>query len=216
MKVKLGVIFVFFFLMIRRPPRSTQSRSSAASDVYKRQHQNLFDVGDGPEGGGDEIDIGPGQPVGTDPDLDVPGDRVPAGAAQRIQARVRPQELLPRRLRVPVRRGAHRGKGGDLSRQPFRLGGRDLRAQHRGDGVPVGKETAHSPRQEQGKERETEEAEKEEPADRLPDEGTPGKTPVDPPQGRLFAQPGSPFTPGTGRRYTRKGPTGSGSPAAKA
>ena len=30
--------FGFFFLMIRRPPRSTQSRSSAASDVYKRQH----------------------------------------------------------------------------------------------------------------------------------------------------------------------------------
>eukprot|EP00657_Telonema_sp_P-1_P005861 TRINITY_DN23627_c0_g1_i1.p1 TRINITY_DN23627_c0_g1~~TRINITY_DN23627_c0_g1_i1.p1 ORF type:complete len:109 (-),score=39.63 TRINITY_DN23627_c0_g1_i1:271-597(-) len=28
---------VFVFLMIRRPPRSTQSRSSAASDVYKRQ-----------------------------------------------------------------------------------------------------------------------------------------------------------------------------------
>ena len=26
-----------FFVMIRRPPRSTQSRSSAASDVYKRQ-----------------------------------------------------------------------------------------------------------------------------------------------------------------------------------
>src|SRR5450756_3206656 len=32
-----GIVFVFFFLMIRRPPRSTQSRSSAASDVYKRQ-----------------------------------------------------------------------------------------------------------------------------------------------------------------------------------
>ena len=37
-----GVVFglaykIFFFLMIRRPPRSTQSRSSAASDVYKRQ-----------------------------------------------------------------------------------------------------------------------------------------------------------------------------------
>ena len=30
-------IMCFFFLMIRRPPRSTQSRSSAASDVYKRQ-----------------------------------------------------------------------------------------------------------------------------------------------------------------------------------
>ncbi|WP_460413873.1 hypothetical protein [Staphylococcus aureus] len=26
-----------FFLMIRRPPRSTQGVSSAASDVYKRQ-----------------------------------------------------------------------------------------------------------------------------------------------------------------------------------
>eukprot|EP00831_Metopus_contortus_P005113 TRINITY_DN1191_c0_g1_i3.p1 TRINITY_DN1191_c0_g1~~TRINITY_DN1191_c0_g1_i3.p1 ORF type:complete len:365 (-),score=26.12 TRINITY_DN1191_c0_g1_i3:143-1237(-) len=29
--------FCFFFLMIRRPPRSTQGVSSAASDVYKRQ-----------------------------------------------------------------------------------------------------------------------------------------------------------------------------------
>src|SRR5680860_1773938 len=28
--------------MIRRPPRSTQSRSSAASDVYKRQLVTLF------------------------------------------------------------------------------------------------------------------------------------------------------------------------------
>src|SRR5680860_1043331 len=34
--------------MIRRPPRSTQSRSSAASDVYKRQRENsrtMRDVG---------------------------------------------------------------------------------------------------------------------------------------------------------------------------
>ena len=31
------MVFVFFFLRIRRPPISTQSRSSAASDVYKRQ-----------------------------------------------------------------------------------------------------------------------------------------------------------------------------------
>ena len=31
-----------FFLMIRRPPRSTQSRSSAASDVYKRQLEDRF------------------------------------------------------------------------------------------------------------------------------------------------------------------------------
>ena len=36
--------------MIRRPPRSTQSRSSAASDVYKRQLQvegNAHAVGGG-------------------------------------------------------------------------------------------------------------------------------------------------------------------------
>src|SRR5450756_786522 len=33
--------------MIRRPPRSTQSRSSAASDVYKRQHQQR-PAGDSP------------------------------------------------------------------------------------------------------------------------------------------------------------------------
>src|SRR5680860_58582 len=32
--------------MIRRPPRSTQSRSSAASDVYKRQ--KLYIAADGP------------------------------------------------------------------------------------------------------------------------------------------------------------------------
>ena len=31
--------FLFFLLMIRRPPRSTLDRSSAASDVYKRQPQ---------------------------------------------------------------------------------------------------------------------------------------------------------------------------------
>src|SRR5450756_3218437 len=31
--------------MIRRPPRSTQSRSSAASDVYKRQGQVVSLVG---------------------------------------------------------------------------------------------------------------------------------------------------------------------------
>ena len=31
------LLSLFFFLMIRRPPRSTLDRSSAASDVYKRQ-----------------------------------------------------------------------------------------------------------------------------------------------------------------------------------
>ena len=38
--------------MIRRPPRSTQSRSSAASDVYKRQiqrrHQKLIEIAPSP------------------------------------------------------------------------------------------------------------------------------------------------------------------------
>ena len=33
----LGCLVLVFFLMIRRPPRSTLDRSSAASDVYKRQ-----------------------------------------------------------------------------------------------------------------------------------------------------------------------------------
>ena len=37
-----GVCIFFFFLMIRQPPRSTQSRSSAASDVYKRQGVDKF------------------------------------------------------------------------------------------------------------------------------------------------------------------------------
>src|SRR5680860_1868594 len=32
--------------MIRRPPRSTQSRSSAASDVYKRQQQRHWQAPD--------------------------------------------------------------------------------------------------------------------------------------------------------------------------
>eukprot|EP00657_Telonema_sp_P-1_P006100 TRINITY_DN24136_c0_g1_i1.p1 TRINITY_DN24136_c0_g1~~TRINITY_DN24136_c0_g1_i1.p1 ORF type:complete len:165 (-),score=44.58 TRINITY_DN24136_c0_g1_i1:318-812(-) len=32
---------IFFFLTIRQPQRSTQSRSSAASDVYKRQTRDI-------------------------------------------------------------------------------------------------------------------------------------------------------------------------------
>src|SRR5665254_13008 len=32
-----------FFLMIRRPPRSTRVRSSAASDVYKRQSVSIVE-----------------------------------------------------------------------------------------------------------------------------------------------------------------------------
>ena len=40
--VLLECIFFFFFLRIWRPPRSTQSRSSAASDVYKRQNYSMI------------------------------------------------------------------------------------------------------------------------------------------------------------------------------
>src|SRR5450756_2749736 len=53
--------------MIRRPPRSTQSRSSAASDVYKRQ------VVDGPQVQPDELDhdvdllLGEAQPLERGP-----------------------------------------------------------------------------------------------------------------------------------------------------
>ena len=38
-----------FFLMIRRPPRSTLDRSSAASDVYKRQLLSYDESLDGVE-----------------------------------------------------------------------------------------------------------------------------------------------------------------------
>src|SRR5678816_3936828 len=36
---------IVFFLMIRRPPRSTLDRSSAASDVYKRQVETIAGAG---------------------------------------------------------------------------------------------------------------------------------------------------------------------------
>src|SRR5680860_215602 len=57
--------------MIRRPPRSTQSRSSAASDVYKRQ-----------------ADLGLAAEAGLAVDLHPAGaaDRRPAGAADRERA----------------------------------------------------------------------------------------------------------------------------------
>ena len=40
-KGHLFVYVSFFFLMIRRPPRFTEGRSSAASDVYKRQDERI-------------------------------------------------------------------------------------------------------------------------------------------------------------------------------
>ena len=49
--------FVLFFLRIRLPPRSTQSRSSAASDVYKRQFKLRDEM---MKRGQDWIDLDPG------------------------------------------------------------------------------------------------------------------------------------------------------------
>src|SRR5678810_138056 len=40
--IKIVGCLLIFFLMIRRPPRSTLDRSSAASDVYKRQVQRYW------------------------------------------------------------------------------------------------------------------------------------------------------------------------------
>src|SRR5450756_1240853 len=53
--------------MIRRPPRSTQSRSSAASDVYKRQVQSLVDALSNDHRG--EPLEGPAQALAADPEL---------------------------------------------------------------------------------------------------------------------------------------------------
>ena len=62
MSVASDRALLFFFVMIRRPPRSTLDRSSAASDVYKRQ--DLIDAGgdaghlrDGDHDGGVEKEL---------------------------------------------------------------------------------------------------------------------------------------------------------------
>ena len=61
----------FFFLMIRRPPRSTLDRSSAASDVYKRQVD--------PPGGGPRLV----EAEGSERDADLGGPAV-GGAARAL------------------------------------------------------------------------------------------------------------------------------------
>src|SRR5664280_3374286 len=67
--------------MIRRPPRSTLSSSSAASDVYKRQGEEhrvpvdarLAECAE--EGAGSVVDEDPGQPDPDDEQGDVTGQR---------------------------------------------------------------------------------------------------------------------------------------------
>ena len=73
------ILFLFFFLMIRRPPRSTLDRSSAASDVYKRQ---VLELGVGDVAGlafrlADPVD----RDLVTTPSGDVPVHAVNAGIA---------------------------------------------------------------------------------------------------------------------------------------
>ena len=50
-------VVCFFFLMIRRPPRSTLDRSSAASDVYKRQAEGLLPARVTSAGEGDSVHV---------------------------------------------------------------------------------------------------------------------------------------------------------------
>eukprot|EP00656_Telonema_subtile_P030565 TRINITY_DN33546_c0_g1_i1.p1 TRINITY_DN33546_c0_g1~~TRINITY_DN33546_c0_g1_i1.p1 ORF type:complete len:214 (-),score=33.48 TRINITY_DN33546_c0_g1_i1:10-651(-) len=52
--------------MMRRPPRSTLSSSSAASDVYKRQHVHVHGVAKGAAGGGPSMDISTGDFMSKD------------------------------------------------------------------------------------------------------------------------------------------------------
>src|SRR5665811_1954927 len=76
--------------LIRRPPGTTRVRSSAASDVYKRQVQVGVvhpDQGDGPAVGHDVV-----APV---------GQVAPAGAAQGRRHLLEGQRLLPGRVAVP-------------------------------------------------------------------------------------------------------------------
>src|SRR5450756_542582 len=86
--------------MIRRPPRSTQSRSSAASDVYKRQSadraERMFEIG----GGAEAIES---------PSRKLRGD----GAFER--ALVGGAHGLERRRRAPL------GLGADLQARGLRL-----------------------------------------------------------------------------------------------
>ena len=62
-RLTLLCLFLFvLFLMIRRPPRSTLDRSSAASDVYKRQDRHGGEEGDqDQEDGGQRRHVARGQ-----------------------------------------------------------------------------------------------------------------------------------------------------------
>src|SRR3970282_6842 len=56
--------------------RARSRRRATSRGEPPLPRQNPLDEGDGPEGGDDGVDVLTGEPVGTDPDLDVPRHRV--------------------------------------------------------------------------------------------------------------------------------------------
>src|SRR5450756_2367765 len=109
--------------MIRRPPRSTQSRSSAASDVYKRQDlEELAAVG-ARESNGDELDGG----VDRGGHADVAGVQPKRGdRLVEVRCRVLAQEL--RALEADLlERGAVERAGEQCLQGLVLIGERDAR-----------------------------------------------------------------------------------------
>src|SRR5450756_3256862 len=95
--------------MIRRPPRSTQSRSSAASDVYKRQplHRAVR---------GDEGDAFPHAALRAEP-ADV--QRLGTQAERTAAGRLRPEQQVRQLLGTGADEAGHAEDlpGADLERQ---------------------------------------------------------------------------------------------------
>ena len=110
--------------MIRRPPRSTLDRSSAASDVYKRQHQKHA---------AQILRRGrpfPGELIGlcVDPvEVGGVGDASDSLRLQRVQAVLPVHHRLDlfRRARLPIRRLLYTSDAAD-ERSSVGLGGRRI------------------------------------------------------------------------------------------
>eukprot|EP00656_Telonema_subtile_P034211 TRINITY_DN38330_c0_g1_i2.p1 TRINITY_DN38330_c0_g1~~TRINITY_DN38330_c0_g1_i2.p1 ORF type:complete len:760 (-),score=205.61 TRINITY_DN38330_c0_g1_i2:140-2419(-) len=82
--------FSFFFLMIRRPPRSTLSSSSAASDVYKRQ---IFMVSEGMNADRPETPVDPAQLHERGDILGSPRCKEAMARTGIVRADLRPRDL---------------------------------------------------------------------------------------------------------------------------
>src|SRR5450756_1024308 len=122
--------------MIRRPPRSTQSRSSAASDVYKRQHpQGALGPAlrvQRPDGGGDVT-------VRRRPERERAGEQ--RSRVHRSRTKQRPTQQRGRSRGRPASapaRGRHRHRG-DIAHESFAVG------RHRLPGDPADVVTGREP-----------------------------------------------------------------------